>query len=114
MKSNSAIYSDKVIEIQSDGILLKNFFPVFWHRKISFNDIDFIKVLLPNTLNGKYRYYGTGDFKNWYNVDNQRHTREKLFLIFRPKKWWRFGFSAEDTTAVINLLKEKVDLVFEE
>ncbi|MBU1099646.1 MAG: hypothetical protein KKA84_04500 [Bacteroidetes bacterium] len=107
------LYSDKIIEIQEDGILLKNFFPVLWHRKVLFTEISFIKILTPTLLNGKYRFSGSGDFKSWFNVDNSRHKREKIFLVFRENKWWRFGFTAEDNEAVIANLKDKVDLIFE-
>lgn len=107
---NEPLYKDKIIEIHSDGILLKNLFPLLWNPKIIFKDIEYIEIHKPDLRSGKYRISGTGDFKSWFNLDFNRPKRDKIFLIYRYKKWWRYGFTSLDSNKAIELLKTKVDL----
>ena len=110
---NKILYSDEIIEIHSGGIVLRNIFPVLWNPKVLYEDILYIKVMEPTLSSGKYRISGTGDFRNWFNVDTHRPSRDKIFLIHRRNKWWRYGFTCENSREVINLLHDKIKLIVE-
>ena len=100
------LYSDKLIEIRENLIIIRNYYFPFGAKKIYWNDIENIIAYKPSLLTGKYRYWGTGDFHTWFPPDN-RLKRDKIFIIKLKNKWWRIGFTVENSQLVINLLKKK-------
>jgi len=100
------LYSDQLVEIREDSILFRNFFYPFGDKRISTNHVESITVLKPTLLSGKYRTYGTGDFRTWFPPDN-RSKRDRIFVLKRKDKWWRIGFTVEDSEKVLALLKRK-------
>jgi hypothetical protein len=109
MNSN-IVYSDKLIKIDDDTILVRDYYYPFGDKRVHFENIDSIVVKKPTLLSGKYRYYGTGDFHTWFPPDN-RTSRDKIFIINIKKKWWRIGFTVENSQAVLNVLKGKCSIV---
>lgn len=107
---NNEQYSDKLIEIGQDSILIRNYYFPFGSKRVYFSDIERITVHKPTLLSGKYRYMGTGDFRTWFSPDN-RTKRDKIFIMKIKNKWWRAGFTAEDSQTVLNLLKDKCPMV---
>ena len=106
---NNEQYSDKLIEISENSILIRNYYFPFGSKRIFWADIENIVIYQPSLLNGKYRYWGTGDFHTWFPPDN-RLKRDKIFIIKLEKKWWHVGFTVENSQAVINLLRNKCSL----
>ena len=107
---DSTLYSDKLVEISEDSIVFRNYYYPFGNKRVKFEDVDRIAVEKPTLLSGKYRYYGTGDFRTWFPPDN-RSKRDKIFIMILKKKWWRVGFTVEDSQTVLNLLKTKCSLI---
>jgi hypothetical protein len=103
---NRIIYKDKLVEIEEDSILIKDYYYPFGDKRVNFNNIESIIVQKPTLLSGKYRYYGSGDFRTWFPPDN-RSTRDKIFTIKIKKKWWRVGLTVEDSETVLKLFKNR-------
>ena len=106
--TTDSIYQDKLVEISNDSILLKNYyFPSQKSKEILFDNIKNVKVKLPTLATGKWRFQGTGDFRTWFPLDNERNKRDKIFFISLKDKWIQIGFTVVDSDAVQNIFKAK-------
>lgn len=103
---NTLLYTDKRVEIDSESILVRDYYFPFGNRRIRFNAIEKIVVKSPTILTGKYRFYGTGDFRTWFPPDN-RTARDRILIIVLKKRWWRIGLTVEDSQAVLALLETR-------
>ena len=103
---NNILYSDKLVEIDDDSILVRNYYYPFGNKRVKFDNIDNIVVEKPTLMSGKYRYYGSGDFHTWFPPDN-RKSRDKIFIIKIKNKWWRVGLTVENSQAFQTLIKDK-------
>jgi hypothetical protein len=74
---------------------------------VPFGEIEKIVVKKPSIWNGRFRFHGTGDFKTWFPKDFKRYKRDKIFVAFIRNKWWRIGFTVENSDAVIKVLQER-------
>ena len=103
------LYSDKLIEIRENATIFRNYyFPTLSNKTVMFHEIEKIILNKPSLKNGKFRYWGTGDFIHWFPLDNQRNKREVIYILFRQKKRIRIGFTVENSQKVTGFLKEKV------
>lgn len=101
------IYSDSLVAITGESILFKRYNIFERDRLVLFSDIEKIIVKDPSVWNGKYRFHGTGDFHTWFSKDFQRYKRDKIFFVSIRDRWWRIGFTVEDSAAVIKIFLEK-------
>jgi hypothetical protein len=106
--SSKVLYSDKLVEIYDDSIiLLKYYFPSMALKKIFFKDIEIIEVRNPTFFSGKWRIQGTGNFRTWYPFDSSRPKRDKIFILKLKNKWNQAGFTVENSYTVEAILKAK-------
>lgn len=106
--NNNILYKDSLIEILKDSITLRNYyFPTLFPKKISFEKIEYIECKKPTLVTGKWRFWGTGDFKTWFPADFSRNKRESIFLIHQKQKRIVNGFTVENAEMVKNILREK-------
>ena len=109
--NENILYSDRLIEIRNDSILFHNYyFPIAAAKAVKFDEIETIFIKQPTMLNGKYRYWGSGDFIHWFPLDTKRSKRDIIFILLRKNKTIKIGFTVEDSEKVIGLLKDKVTL----
>jgi hypothetical protein len=102
------IYQDSLIEISNNSITFFNYYyPGGKSLTVSFYDIEKIEVKEPTLLNGKYRFWGTGNFITWYPKDFKRSKRDYIFFLFRRNKKIKIGFTVEDSKQLISILKSK-------
>ncbi len=106
----SLLYRDTLVEISEDSILFLNYYYPFGNKRVHFKDVDRLLVKVPSLRNGKYRYYGTGDFRTWFPPD-ARSSRDKIFVLIQKNKWWRVGFTVERSRDVLDVLKTKCSVV---
>ena len=105
---NEILYSDNLVEINSESITLKKYyFPSLSSKTIFFSDIKIIEVKKPSFFTGKWRIQGTGNFKTWYPFDASRPKRDKIFFIKYKNKWVQSGFTVENSGKVENILRGK-------
>ena len=99
------IYSDSLVTITGESILFKRYNIFERDRLVSFSDIEkiIVKVVI---WNGKFRFHGSGDFHTWFPRDFQRYKRDKIFCAFIRDKWWRIGFTVENSAAVVKIFKK--------
>ena len=99
-------YQDSLVTISNNSITFNNYYyPSSKNLNVSFYDIDKIIIKEPTLLNGKYRYWGTGNFITWFPRDFKWSKRDNIFLLFRRNKKIRIGFTVEDSKKVISIFK---------
>ena len=108
---NNTLYSDKLIEVFDDSILLKNYYSPFGSKRVKYEDIEGITVYRTSRSADQYRYWGTGDFQRWYPPDFRRSKRDRIFNMKIKNKWWQPGFTVEDSQTVMDLLKDKCTII---
>ena len=101
------IYSDSLIETTENSILFHRYSFFERDRKVFFSDIEKIIVKKATIWNGKFRFHGTGDFKTWFPKDFQRYKRNKIFVAYIRNKWWRIGFTVENSDTIMRIFREK-------
>jgi hypothetical protein len=105
--NNSFLYSDKLIEINDDSILFRQYYFPTFSKSVKFSEIEKIIIEEPTLRNGKFRYWGTGDFLHWYPSDFKRSKRDVIYILFRKNKKIRIGFTVENSEMVTEILKGK-------
>ncbi len=102
------IYEDRLIEISTDSILIKNYyFPLVGSKRVPFDKIEFITAEKPSLLNGQFRIWGTRNFVTWYPLDCARPSRDKIFIINLLGKTIRIGFTVNNSETVLRILEQK-------
>jgi hypothetical protein len=105
---NNLIYSDELVNVYENGIRLKNYyFPSAKDKFIKFSDIHEIKKKQPTLMNGKWRYWGTGDFITWFPLDYSRSKRSFIFFLRLATQKIRIGFTVENPEAFVEAIKSK-------
>jgi hypothetical protein len=101
------MYSDSLVTITGESILFKRYDIFERDKLVFFSNIKKIIVQNPSIWNGKFRFHGTGDFHTWFSRDFQRYKRDKILFAYIRDKWWRIGFTVENSAAVIKIFQEK-------
>lgn len=101
------LYSDKLLDITDDAIVLKRYYFPRGAKRVAFSDIERIASEHPTWRNGKWRVWGTGTFRTWFPLDWQRPSRDRVFIIFLLTSRRRIGFTAESSERVSAILRQK-------
>ncbi|MEZ5333858.1 MAG: hypothetical protein R2741_00730 [Methanolobus sp.] len=102
------IYSDKLVEVEENGIFLKKYyFPLGTSKFVKFPDILKMEKRPATFSNGQWRIWGTGDFMTWFPLDWHRPDRELIFLIQLSTQKTRIGFTVEESKAFIEAVESK-------
>jgi hypothetical protein len=108
------LYSDRLVRIADDSIMFLNYsFPTMSSRKVLFNDIDHISVKKSSLGTGKWRMWGSGDFCTWFPLDSNRSSRDRIFHTTLKTRGMNIGFTVDNSSRVISILKEKGVLITE-
>lgn len=95
------LYSDGLVTISPDTVIFHNYyFPIFTDKRVSTHDIESIEVKEPTVWNGKWRFWGTGNFWIWFPLDMNRASRDCIFHVNLRNKTFKIGFTVEDSTRV--------------
>jgi hypothetical protein len=102
------LYADKLISITNNDIIFYNYyFPTGKSKHVKIDDIECITVLKPTLKNGKWRIWGTGNFKVWFPKDTDRPQRDRIFIATLKNQRFTIGFTVEDGDTFDNLLRSK-------
>jgi hypothetical protein len=106
---STILYQDHLVRISENSITFHHYsFPLFLSdRQVYFRDIVRIDVKKTAFGAGKWRIAGSGDFKTWFPLDGDRPSRDKTFYATLKSGWWNIGFTVENSSRVISILKEK-------
>jgi hypothetical protein len=101
-------YQDHLVSISGNSITFHNYGgPSFWSdRQVFFRDIVRIDVKKPDVLTGKWRIWGSSSPQTWFPMDWHRPSRDRIFHTTLRTPGWNVGFTVEDSSRVISILKE--------
>lgn len=102
-----SLYSDRLVEISDAGILFRLYYFPFGSKRVALEEIESIEAADCTLATGKWRLWGTGDFRTWFPCDWRRFARDKIFFLRRRWKGGRIGFSVEDSAAVAAVLEAR-------
>ena len=105
--AENVIYSDSLVAITNKSIIFRRYGFFERDRLVLFSEIEKIITKKPSLWNGKFRFHGTGDFKTWFPKDFDRYKRDKIFFAFIRYKWWRIGFTVENSDVDLKIFLEK-------
>src|SRR5689334_12630660 len=90
------LYSDSLVSITDDEINFEHYyFPTGKKKVVRVAEIERITVEPPTVRNGKWRLYGTGNFKIWFPKDYKRPKRDRIFFVTLKNQWVNIGFTVE-------------------
>ena len=102
---SQVLYSDDLVSISDDSILFRNYYFPYGSKTIELSSVVYVKVVMPTLLSGRWRIHGTGDFRTWFPRDTKRPGRDRIFILHRDRQWFDIGFTAENSTAVLEVFK---------
>jgi hypothetical protein len=105
-KTLDALYSDNLVVITRQILVLYNYY--FWgcSKTIPVNDIDIIETLKPGLNNGSWRLWGSSSLMGWMPMDWRRPGRDRIFLLHYKNKKFQIGFTAENSALAESALKQ--------
>lgn len=106
MKQNT-IYSDSLVEVYENGIRFHQYYFPFGSKFVEFSDILSLGKKSPTLPNGKWRIWGTLDFRSWFPLDWGRSRRSSIFLLRLASQRIRIGFTVENAERFIEIMKSK-------
>jgi hypothetical protein len=102
------VYSDGLADVCENGIwIMKYYFPALSPKFIKFSDIREIEKKPCTLLNGKWRFWGTGDFVTWFPLDWRRPERSLIFFLRLTTQRTIIGFTVENPGAFIDAVQSK-------
>lgn len=101
------LYADRLVEITDDAILFRVYYFPWGAKIVPFSEIESIQPFALTFWNGKWRIWGTGDFRTWWPADWDRPRRDRAFLLASHGKRVRMGFTVEDPAQVEAILRAK-------
>ncbi len=99
------LYSDALVDVTNDAIIYKRYFFPFGSKRVEFTRIERIEAKKPSIGNGKWRVWGTANFRSWFPLDWKRPSRDKIFVAFLRDSSWRIGFTVENPAQFEEVLK---------
>ncbi|MFA4876734.1 MAG: hypothetical protein WC586_04930 [Methanoregula sp.] len=104
---STVLYQDHLVSISGNSITFHHYsFPLFLSdRQVYFRDIVRIDVKKTALGTGKWRIAGSGDFRTWFPMDWDRPSRDRTFFATMRAGWWKIGFTVENSSRVLSILK---------
>ena len=108
------VYSDRLVTLTENALILKRYYFPFGARQVRLDEIGKVRVMRPTLMNGKWRLWGTGNFKTWFPLDLHRPERERVFIMEFKRQWKQIGFTVEHWEKFRDLLRARALVPLEE
>jgi hypothetical protein len=108
------VYRDSLVVMTEDGIVVRRYSSFGGDKRVAWDDVDHVRALTPTLRNGKWRLWGSGDFRTWFGCDLHRPLRQTIFIMRLRSQWMRVGFTVEDAATVKQLLAQRGILIDEQ
>lgn len=104
----NSTYEDRLIEISQSHVRIKHYyFPFLLSKTIPFEQIARVELNSATLWAGRWRLAGTRDFRTWFPLDLSRPKRDSIFIMTLKQKWFRIGFTVEDSEEVSRIFKQR-------
>lgn len=106
--TQAALYSDSLVEITEQAILLRLYYFPIGLKRVYFTDIESIIIESPPLpIRSQYRLWGSDDFSVWFACDWYRPTRNMVFKMKLKNQSMQVGFTVENAQAVLSIFERK-------
>jgi hypothetical protein len=100
--SQATLYNDHQIVCDNEGVLIRRYYP-WGSKRIPYTSIKTVR-LLPIRIR-KWRLWGSGDLRHWWNLDPYR-PKKNMALELDTGHWIRPTITPDDVDAVEKVLKD--------
>jgi hypothetical protein len=102
------LYDDGVLRLDEEGLTLRRYyFPIAASKRIPYSRSRGIREWRLGLLTGRWRLWGSGDFRHWAPFDPHRSHKTRT-LELNVGGWVRPVVSPEDPERVLAILHERV------
>jgi hypothetical protein len=102
-------YDDGVITCNAEGIEIRRYYFPSGSKHVKYGQIKGLERIDMSPLKGKWRIWGTGNFKIWANLDTKRPHKEVAFIIDNGKSVKPF-VTPDDPDAFETVVRERAGL----
>jgi hypothetical protein len=74
-------YDDGRIALTDDALVIRNYYFPFGAKHIRYADISQVRRSPMTAMAGRYRIWGSGDLRHWYNLDPGRPGKSTKLVI---------------------------------
>lgn len=76
-------YSDERITCDADGITISKYYFPIGDKRILYEDILSVQRhdMGTGVMGGRWRIWGSGDFKHWFHLDTDRPNKRYAFVL---------------------------------
>lgn len=102
----SVLYEDRHIVCDDDAITIRRYYFPMGSRRIPYAQIRSVEEIEMGPLSGKWRIWGSGDFRHWFHLDTDRPSKSRAIVIDKSE-WVRAVITPDDPDAVLAILRDK-------
>ena len=106
MDTRDATYDDGAIRCDDDGITVRWYYP-WGSRQIPYSSIRGVRPFQLSPLRGKWRIWGSGDLRHWFNLDLGR-PRKGMGIELDCGVWVLPCITPDDPERVLSILDGRV------
>lgn len=104
----TVLYEDKHVVLDDDAMTIFNYyFPMGSKRIPYYKILGFQDYHLGGMWSGRYRLWGTMDFRHWFNFDPARSRKNRLICL-ETGEWFEPTITPEDPEKVLQILRQRV------
>ncbi len=101
------VYDDGGIACDDTGLIIRRYYP-WGTKRVPYASIREIRQRPLTRVRGKWRIWGSGDLKHWWNLDWRRPKKE-LALEIDTGRWVHPTITPDDPDAVARVLSEHLN-----
>ena len=101
------LYADNLVTLCERRIYFHHYYLSGSSKSVELSELERIDIKKPTLGNGKWRLWGTGNFRTWFPCDWDRPSRDTIFVASLRGVWTRIGFTVEDSKRFKEQLQDK-------
>ncbi|HCF56824.1 MAG TPA: hypothetical protein DFS52_02350 [Myxococcales bacterium] len=100
-------YRDKYLTFDEDGLTIRKYYYPVGDRRITYDEIRRFEERALGIWTGRWRIWGTGDFRHWYHLDTNRPFKSRAFVLETGGRF-KSVITPDDPDTVLRLLRERL------
>jgi hypothetical protein len=102
------LYQDERITCDDEGIVIDTYYFPFGSKRVTYAQIrEALEYDMGSGIwNGRWRIWGSGDFRHWFNYDPHRPDK-RIALILDLGGWVRPVITPSDPNVVCGILEDR-------
>lgn len=106
MTNSSRRYEDRRIALTQSGVEIRNYYFPVGTKRIAYGSIRGVQrvEMSSGILSGRWRIWGSGDFKHWFNLDTRR-PKKKTALVVDVGKRLQPVLTPDDPDQAVSVLQ---------